>query len=174
VARGIRGQQEFHDEKNLTSKEKSKILEVLMSQERVLTLLYDKTFPPRSVQPNTLLKQMNFSESRHVLKPSESIHTFNYLNAAGKFNEIPEDDLENLEKEIEQVIQSSHGRHHNAEIRDKVDEKLTSMADRINRNRGKTAGTGQRRHRMVKQGSLGGPIAAYQPLLSAKYPRSFV
>ncbi len=66
-----------------------------MSQERVLTLLYDKTFPPRSVQPGNLLKQMNFSESRPVLKPSESIHTFNYFNAAGvgKYNDIPEDDL---------------------------------------------------------------------------------
>lgn len=35
------------DEKNLTKAEREKILEVLMSQERVLTLLYDKTFPPR-------------------------------------------------------------------------------------------------------------------------------
>ena len=36
------------DEKNLSKAEKQKILEVLTSQERVLTLLYDKTFPPRS------------------------------------------------------------------------------------------------------------------------------
>jgi len=35
------------DEKNLTKGEREKILEVLFSQERVLTLLYDKTFPPR-------------------------------------------------------------------------------------------------------------------------------
>ena len=35
------------DEKNLTNKEREKIIEVLLSQERVLTLLYDKTFPPR-------------------------------------------------------------------------------------------------------------------------------
>jgi hypothetical protein len=35
------------DEKNLTKAEREKILEVLFSQERVLTLLYDKTFPPR-------------------------------------------------------------------------------------------------------------------------------
>jgi len=38
------------DDRNLTRAEREKILEVLMSQERVLTLLYDKTFPPR---PNT-------------------------------------------------------------------------------------------------------------------------
>jgi hypothetical protein len=36
------------DDKNLSKAERQKILEVLMSQERVLTLLYDKTFPPRS------------------------------------------------------------------------------------------------------------------------------
>ena len=36
------------DDKNLSKAERAKILEVLMSQERVLTLLYDKTFPPRS------------------------------------------------------------------------------------------------------------------------------
>jgi len=35
------------DDKNLTKAEREKILEVLLSQERVLTLLYDKTFPPR-------------------------------------------------------------------------------------------------------------------------------
>ena len=35
------------DEKNLTKAEREKILEVLYSQERVLTLLYDRTFPPR-------------------------------------------------------------------------------------------------------------------------------
>lgn len=35
------------DERNLTKQEREKILEVLLSQERVLTLLYDKTFPPR-------------------------------------------------------------------------------------------------------------------------------
>ena len=35
------------DDRNLTKAERDKILEVLLSQERVLTLLYDKTFPPR-------------------------------------------------------------------------------------------------------------------------------
>jgi len=35
------------DDRNLTKAEREKILEVLLSQERVLTLLYDKTFPPR-------------------------------------------------------------------------------------------------------------------------------
>jgi len=47
-ARGKRGRAELREERNLTQQEREKIIEVLMSQERVLTLLYDKTFPPRS------------------------------------------------------------------------------------------------------------------------------
>lgn len=47
-ARGKKGKQELQEEQNLTVQEREKIIEVLMSQERVLTLLYDKTFPPRS------------------------------------------------------------------------------------------------------------------------------
>lgn len=33
--------------KDLTQDEREKVIEVLLSQERVLTLLYDKTFPPK-------------------------------------------------------------------------------------------------------------------------------
>ena len=47
-ARGTRGKLELQEERNLTGQEREKIIEVLLSQERVLTLLYDKTFPPRS------------------------------------------------------------------------------------------------------------------------------
>lgn len=47
-ARGKKGRAELKEERNLTHEERQKIIEVLMSQERVLTLLYDKTFPPRS------------------------------------------------------------------------------------------------------------------------------
>ena len=36
-----------YPDRNLSQAERNKILEVFMSQERVLTLLYDKTFPPR-------------------------------------------------------------------------------------------------------------------------------
>ena len=40
---------DVHEEfQQLDVAEKEKILEVLVSQERVLTLLYDKTFPPRA------------------------------------------------------------------------------------------------------------------------------
>jgi len=47
-ARGKKGKMELKEEQNLTAQEREKIIEVLMSQERVLTLLYDKTFPPRA------------------------------------------------------------------------------------------------------------------------------
>lgn len=54
----MKGQQEFNDDRNLSNKERNKIIEVLMSQERVLTLLYDKTFPPRANQQNPMLNQL--------------------------------------------------------------------------------------------------------------------
>jgi hypothetical protein len=40
--------------KDLTQDEREKVIEVLLSQERVLTLLYDKTFPPRVTDNNQL------------------------------------------------------------------------------------------------------------------------
>jgi len=47
-ARGIKGRLELLEEQKVTAQSREQILEVLRSQERVLTLLYDKTFPPRS------------------------------------------------------------------------------------------------------------------------------
>ncbi len=40
-------QTKHQEERALSHQEREKIIEVLHSQERVLTLLYDKTFPPR-------------------------------------------------------------------------------------------------------------------------------
>ena len=48
--RGVKSKMD--DDRNLSKAEREKILEVLLSQERVLTLLYDKTFPPRSNSTN--------------------------------------------------------------------------------------------------------------------------
>ena len=42
----------------LAEEEQEKILEVLFSQERVLTLLYDKTFPPRSIVREPLYENL--------------------------------------------------------------------------------------------------------------------
>ena len=47
-ARGQRGIHELAEERNMSAIDRNKIIEVLASQERVLTLLYDRTFPPKS------------------------------------------------------------------------------------------------------------------------------
>lgn len=39
---------------DLTQDEREKVIEVLLSQERVLTLLYDKTFPPKIAESNKM------------------------------------------------------------------------------------------------------------------------
>jgi hypothetical protein len=39
---------------DITQEEREKIIEVLLSQERVLTLLYDKTFPPKITENNQM------------------------------------------------------------------------------------------------------------------------
>ena len=92
-----------------------------------MTLLYDKTFPPRSQQEGNIIKQLqglNLRESQMgsqtMLKPTESLHQFNYY---GQMNMtslgapmrlypevVPEDDLELLEKEIEDVIRAGTGK----------------------------------------------------------------
>jgi len=43
----MEGPTAYSKKKSMSQQEKDKIVEVLLSQERVLTLLYDKTFPPR-------------------------------------------------------------------------------------------------------------------------------
>ena len=73
-ARGRRGKAELAEEKNLTLQEREKIIEVLMSQERVLTLLYDKTFPPRS-QSTGFTGQMGGHMPMQKLIPSGSMST---------------------------------------------------------------------------------------------------
>jgi hypothetical protein len=49
-----KGHPDYFDEKEFTNQEKNKIIQVLQSQERVLTLLYDKTFPPRQQNQGVL------------------------------------------------------------------------------------------------------------------------
>jgi hypothetical protein len=51
-------------EPEISPQDREKIIEVLLSQERVLTLLYDKTFPPRSVVKEAYQKPgVDFLES---------------------------------------------------------------------------------------------------------------
>lgn len=68
-AKGKRGRVELNEERTLTKQERDKIFELLLSQERVLTLLYDRTFPPRptsqavgkgGLHPSSSLSAMGF------------------------------------------------------------------------------------------------------------------
>ena len=80
-------------EKTMTQADRDKIIEVLMSQERVLTLLYDKTFPPK--QPNSHQIPV-FEQHSKLMKSSESARQFSY------FNKMPtEGDDENEEQRLE-------------------------------------------------------------------------
>ena len=78
-AKGKKGRMELEEEKNLTQQEREKIIQVLMSQERVLTLLYDKTFPPKS-QQNGFTGQMGTQigqasmKGLGVMNQTESMH----------------------------------------------------------------------------------------------------
>ena len=62
-------------EPEISQQDREKIIEVLLSQERVLTLLYDKTFPPRSVVKESHQKgESNFMENlRNIDKNINSI-----------------------------------------------------------------------------------------------------
>jgi len=161
-----------------------------MSQERVLTLLYDKTFPPRSQQEGNIIKQLqglNLRESQMgsqtMLKPAESLHQFNYYGQMNMTTSgapmrfypevVPEDDLERLENEIEDIIRSGTGKR-------QADEKVLNMAQKINKNRGRTAGTaveGARRIRIPKSSSFGGPISIgtyHLPISQQKLTKGFL
>lgn len=51
-------------EVDLTQQEREKIIEVLLSQERVLTLLYDKTFPPKLAESNQMNANMKQTQEK--------------------------------------------------------------------------------------------------------------
>ena len=101
-----------------------KILEVLMSQERVLTLLYDKTFPPRSqsqavgIQGVGLqgVRDMATSQKRRISKSAkglyaksqigkESMRTFNYYGQT-RLESLDENDVDGLKREIDYIIKN--------------------------------------------------------------------
>ena len=124
-ARGKKGKMELKEEQNLTAQEREKIIEVLLSQERVLTLLYDKTFPPRSQSVGFMgqivtnfnttmtngMRNTRGTQSAHKLgglTNVDSMRQFNYLGggqqAAGSLAD--EDNVEQLEREIENVLRS--------------------------------------------------------------------
>ena len=115
----------INDDRNLSKAEKQKILEVLLSQERVLTLLYDKTFPPRSQSQPVIMgnpvRVMSQQGSRLSGKKATSIPSrsanashaadegmrkFSYYGGQQRLNEIDENDIVGLEKEIDYIIRN--------------------------------------------------------------------
>ena len=109
-SRGRKGAMDLADERNLTQHEREKIIEVLLSQERVLTLLYDKTFPPR---PQTgKMTHMGFVGDTSMRK-------FNYAAGPGQGKPAGEGDDQNiaeLEREIEDAILNERHKMHGANI----------------------------------------------------------
>ena len=90
-----------------------------MSQERVLTLLYDKTFPPRSQSVgftgqlgtnfgNTGMSRAGTQSANKIgLKQVDSMHQFNYFGSTPGGNMAVnafDEDVELLEREIETVM----------------------------------------------------------------------
>lgn len=96
-SKGRKGQGELNDEKNLTQQEREKIIEVLLSQERVLTLLYDKTFPPRPATSKVSLKGAFINQSNSALNNPDQMRQFNYYGHIPEGEEVDEQDVEKLE-----------------------------------------------------------------------------
>ena len=92
------------DDKSLTQQEREKIIEVLLSQERVLTLLYDKTFPPRPATAKVGLRNA-FSQGK-----DDAVRDFNYYGQLNQeVDDIEDADVDKLEKEIEEVLKNRTG-----------------------------------------------------------------
>jgi hypothetical protein len=108
------------DDRNLSKAEKEKILEVLLSQERVLTLLYEKTFPPRASSQGlavggargllgSSMKGGKLSKSVKSMGPNdqEQMRQFNYYGQT-RLENLDEHDIVGLEREIDFIIRNSH------------------------------------------------------------------
>lgn len=95
-----KGHPDYFDSKEFTIQEKNKIIQVLQSQERVLTLLYDKTFPPRQQNPGLL------SSLSEQVTQNDTLRKFNYQSSQmqGGQEEEPLSNLQTLEKETEEVM----------------------------------------------------------------------
>mmetsp|Transcript_42254 Transcript_42254/g.64771 ORF Transcript_42254/g.64771 Transcript_42254/m.64771 type:complete len:101 (+) Transcript_42254:1767-2069(+) len=93
-----------------------------MSQERVLTLLYDKTFPPRPSSQviavggargllGTTQKTKHSKSAKGLSSMSgadrESMRQFNYYGKT-RLENLDEHDVVGLEREIDFIIRNSH------------------------------------------------------------------
>ena len=71
-------------EQRMNSSEKSvedieKVIEILLSQERVLTLLYDKTFPPRSLMKEPFF---NGTDSRTIINQEDVYEVLDNIDSS--------------------------------------------------------------------------------------------
>ena len=123
IAKGKKGRKQLLEDEALTAHEREKIIEVLMSQERVLTLLYDKTFPPHQQQqpgvttqlggglqatPGSLKNRPGTQSSKLLgLSKVGSIRQFNYQ--VGQEVVVDDEDEQQLEKEIEEALKRNAG-----------------------------------------------------------------
>jgi len=115
-ARGKRGKLELREERNLSAIDRTKIIEVLASQERVLTLLYDRTFPPKQQSTatpgqygtsfNMALGRTMSADQRLDVSSMGSMGAFNQNHNAlnGRNDLAMEEDVELLEREIDSVL----------------------------------------------------------------------
>ena len=74
----------FGQGRNLINQERDKIIEVLLSQERVLNLLYEKTFPPRLQKNEPIGRCASAAPGGHRsmanLTANDSMRQFTYFN----------------------------------------------------------------------------------------------
>lgn len=100
----------------MTQQEREKIIEVLMSQDRVLTLLYDKTFPKRPATANNGNNTIGINKMRSMGRfvnthgtgsGEEDFRQFNYYGQnAPNIEDFTEDDIAKLEKEVEDLLKN--------------------------------------------------------------------
>lgn len=106
----------YDGDKSLTQQEREKIIEVLLSQERVLTLLYDKTFPPRPATTsnvpgvNNRLFSAGGNNNAGTGADDDMLRQFNYYGGGGggapNLEDFTEADILKLEQEVEDLLKS--------------------------------------------------------------------
>ena len=148
------------DDRNLTKAERDKILEVLLSQERVLTLLYDKTFPPRPSSQTLavggargLLGTSLKTGAKSTKGGDEAMRTFNYYGQT-RLENLDEHDIVGLEREIDFIIRHSQVGTSPQRLATAQDTNSHFVNINLEQKRTQTAGVGKRQRRMRMANSV--------------------
>lgn len=130
-----------------------------MSQERVLTLLYDKTFPPRSQSmgfTGQLGNQFNNksgnlglgSQSTKNIGAGDSMRQFNYYGNQQNAGDLVDEDLAQLERDTETIMMRNREKPYGEN-----DHNIVNMTTQ-NKIRIQTAGAAEgKRRRQITAGS---------------------